>query len=91
MSHYVNGYSDYTHRGVVLRSSVGNTEADDYIAQLELSNYRSGFVPSEYHNRPDLISTVFYRSPYDIWRLCLISNKFDVFEDFRVGSRIAIE
>lgn len=91
MSHYIIGSSEESHKGVKVTTIVGNPSADKYIESISIENYQSGFVPAEYHNRPDLISTVFYGDPDRLWYLCLISNKFDVFEDFRVGSRIALD
>ena len=91
MSHYTIGSNEQSHRGVKIKTIVGNAEADSYVESIDIDSYKTGFVPPEYANRPDLISTVFYGDPNRLWYICLISNKYDVFEDFRVGSRIALD
>lgn len=91
MSHYTIGSNQESHKGVKITTIVGNINADNYIESINFENYKTGFIPPEYANRPDLISTVFYGDPDRFWYLCLISNKYDVFEDFKVGSRIALD
>lgn len=90
MSHYSMGYTDYIHRGYKVRSSVGNSEADKFIEDYNTENQDSGFVPPDYANRPDRMAEVFYGGPDYFWLVCLSSNKFDVFEDFDVGSRVGL-
>lgn len=90
MSHYSIGFTDYTHRGKVIRSCVGNNRADKFIEEYDTEGLDSGFIPPEYANRPDRISQIFYGDPKAFWLVCITSNKFDVFEDFRAGARVAI-
>jgi len=90
MSHYNLGYNDYNHKGKVIRTIVGNSKADNFIENLDTKGSDSGAVPPEYENRPDLIADVFYGDTRAYWYLCLTSLKFDVFEDFRVGSRVVV-
>lgn len=90
MSHYEIGSSDYEHRGVKVRSIVGNEQADNFIARIDLLNLADGFIPPGYEHRPDLISNLFYSSPAYFWYIALTSNLPDAFEDFVVGKRIKI-
>lgn len=90
MSHYSLGYTDYTHRGHRVRSIVGNSEADTFIETYDTDGLDSGFIPPDYANRPDTMADVFYGDANFFWLICLNSNKFDVFEDFQVGSRVAL-
>jgi hypothetical protein len=90
MSHYNLGYNEYTHKGKVIRTIVGNTEADSFIESFDSKGLDSGAVPPEYVNRPDLIADIFYGDTRSFWYVCFTSLKYDVFEDFKVGSRIVI-
>lgn len=91
MEHYSLGYNTYTHRGKQITSIVGNSNADTAISESSFdSSTKPGVVPPGYKDRPDMIANVLYRSPKDIWIVCLSSNKYDVFEDFDIGERIRL-
>ena len=90
MSHYSIGYTDYNHRGVKIRSIVGNTQADDFVTNLDTTNLEQGFIPPDYENRPERIAEVFYGDPRYYWYVCLTSGKFDVFKDFKTGNRVVL-
>ena len=91
MSHYNMGATEYTHKGKKITSIVGNAAADKYFSS---SNYglslKPGVIPPGFKNRPDMISNLFYDGPRNLWFLCLVSNKYDVFEDFNSGEIIKI-
>lgn len=89
MSHYSIGSTVYTHKGKKVTSIVGNAEADAYITSLSTDGIsKPGLVPAGFSGRPDLIANIFLDDPDKLWFICLISSKFDVFEDFNTGSRI---
>lgn len=91
MSHYSIGASVYTHKGKKITSIVSNARADNYLQNLDPENdTKPGLVPASYANRPDQISNIFLNDPQQLWFLCLISTKYDVFEDFGVNSRIRL-
>jgi len=91
MSHYSIGSSVYNHRGRDITSIVGNTQADRYVEKLKPDQTtKPGIVPNEFSSRPDLIADVFLEDPDALWYICLISNKYDVFEDYLTGSRIRV-
>lgn len=88
MSHYSIGSSTYTHKNKKVTSIVGNAGADRFIQNLDTSKTEPGVVPPAYDSRPDLIANLFMEDPDQLWYLCLLSGKYDVFEDFYTGSRI---
>lgn len=89
MSHYSIGSTTHTHRGKKVTSIVGNSQADAYITNLDIQGIsKPGVVPAGFSGRPDLISNIFLDDPDKLWFICLISSKYDVFEDFNTGSRI---
>lgn len=90
MSHYDLGYNDYNHRGVRVRSIVGNQEADTFVQNLEALNLGEGYIPPGYEHRPDLVANLFYGSAKYFWYVALTSQLYDIFEDFIVGQRIKI-
>ena len=91
MSHYSLGYEIYEHKGKKIKSIVGNSDADDYVASIANTNsYSYTFIPNGLEHRPDTLATELYGSPKSIWRICLGSNRFDVFEDFDVGAKIGL-
>ena len=91
MSHYSIGSSVYTHKGKPIRSIVGDPSADKFISRTNFDEQsKPGIVPAGYAFRPDMISSVFLDNPKDLWFICLISNKFDPFEDFNIGERIRL-
>jgi len=91
MMHYSIGSDTVVHRGVTLKTTVGNTQADDFIVslnELEATNYTK--VPNGLEHRPDLLANQLYGDPDKLWIVCLASNRFDVFEDFHVGAKIEL-
>lgn len=91
MSHYSIGANVYNHKGKQITSIVGNQFADAYIERLDVDAItKPGLVPPAYRNRPDLIANLFLENPKSLWYLCLVSSKFDPFEDFEVNSRIRL-
>jgi len=91
MSHYSIGYTVYSHRNKQITSIVNNTEADNFITKSDyVSNSKPGNIPIEYEHRPDLIANLFLGDANSLWYLCLLSNKYDVFEDFKSGEKISL-
>jgi len=88
MSHYSIGSNVYTHKNRKVTSIVGNSSADRFIEKLDYADTEPGLVPHAYDSRPDLIANLFLENVRELWYLCLLSNKYDVFEDFYTGSRI---
>jgi len=88
MSHYSMGYNVYNHKGKTITSIVGNSSADRSIQSIDESQLEPGVVPPNYESRPDLIANLFLDDAKQFWYICLISGKYDVFEDYYVGSRI---
>ena len=89
MSHYSMGYYEVEHRGKLIRTTVGEEQADrltERINNQPNSSYTT--IPNGLAHRPDLIANKLYDDPDKIWLLCLGSNRFDVFEDFEVGAKI---
>jgi len=91
MSHYNMGATEYTHKGKKITSIVGNAAADKYFSNSSYdSSTKPGIIPPGFKNRPDMIANLFYDGPKNLWFLCLVSNKYDVFEDFNSGEIIRI-
>ena len=91
MMHYSMGSETLTHKGVTLKTTVGNTEADQFTVDLnELDTASYTKVPNGLEHRPDLLANQLYGDPEKLWLICLASNRFDVFEDFSVGAKIEL-
>ena len=90
LGHYDLGYEDVTHRGVVIRTIVGNQNADKTITQLDQIPYKVGYIPAGYEYRPDLIANLFFNSVHYYWFVALVNNFTDVFEDFTVNTRLKL-
>jgi hypothetical protein len=91
MNHYSIGFEIYEHKGKKIKSILGNKKADDYIAGVASTESNAyTYIPNGLEHRPDLLANQVYGSPKAVWMVCLGSNKFDVFEDFDVGSKIGL-
>lgn len=91
MSHYSIGYNEVEHKGKKIRTIVGNAEADAYVVRLnQQPNSAYTSIPNGLEHRPDLLANQVYDDPNKLWLVCLSSNRFDVFEDFSVGSKIKL-
>lgn len=91
MSHYSIGSTTYIHKGKEVKSIVGNSSAENFITKSDYDrNSSPGTIPIEYEHRPDLIANLFLDNPDDLWFICLLSNKYDVFEDFGKSERISL-
>jgi len=89
--HYAMGSETVFHKGVTLKTIVGNTQADKLVQKFneqEKTTYTK--VPTGLEHRPDLLANQLYGDPDQIWLVCLSSNRFDVFEDFDSGSIIEL-
>lgn len=90
MSYYNIGYEDYTHKGKLVRSIVGNSKAIDFVTSLSDIQNDVGEVPAAFEKRPDLIAYVFYANPALFWFIMMANVKPNIFEDFTAGTRIVI-
>jgi len=91
MMHYSMGSDTVVHKGVTLKTTVGNSKADKFTSSMTRrtkSNYTK--VPTGLEHRPDLLANQLYGDPNQLWLVCLASNRFDVFEDFHVGAKIEL-
>jgi hypothetical protein len=89
-SRYFYGQSSISHKGVVVKTSVGS-EMDDFIVDLDKRfAYKNGRLPIQHAHRPDLISNLFYGN-VKWWWMILQSNGFnDPFEQLNAGDIIRI-
>lgn len=89
MSHYSMGSDLVSHKGKLIQTSVGNSDADKFVQKINAKRSSSYvFIPNGLEHRVDLLSNQIYDTPGKLWLICLSSNKFDVFEDFDIGSKI---
>lgn len=88
IGHYSLGFSEYRHRGKLVRSIVGNQTAIDTIKNINPNDFEVGYIPNGYEDRPDLISWVYYGTVDDYWSIMFYSNLPDAFEDFKVGKQL---
>lgn len=78
-----------SHKGKLIQTSVGNSDADKFVQKINAKRSSSYvFIPNGLEHRVDLLSNQIYDTPGKLWLICLSSNKFDVFEDFDIGSKI---
>lgn len=88
---YSLGSVEYSHRGHIVKSSVGHPRYDSIIEQpLRYFDYSVGFLPPDFKHRPDKVSDVFYNTPGYWWTLMVINNYPDIFENFKPNDRILI-
>lgn len=91
LSRYERGFVDYSHKGKVVRSSVGNTNQDNFFSfPANTYTFKIGIIPAGYEHRPDLISNVFYGTPNYWWLILSFNNINDPFEGLNVGDTILI-
>jgi len=87
---YSVGYRTVTHKNKRIAVACGSNKFEQYYTTLDFSNYRIGIVPAGYQNRPDLISNVFFGSPFFDWLICYINNIKDPFNELNSGDRILL-
>lgn len=91
MTHYSIGSTIYSHRNTNVKSIVGNADADNYIEDFNPTDLgKPAIVPPAHRHRPDLTANLFLSTPKDFWYICLLSTKYDPFEDFETNSRINV-
>ncbi len=87
-NHYSTGVDFVRHKGKTSTTSVTNSDANAFIANLDTISVMVGFVKNGFEHRPDLISELFYDTPTYDWLIMMLNNIDDPFEGFNVGDRI---
>ena len=87
-SRYNRGYVDVKHRGVLVRTTVGSQQYENFLGAPIAG--KLGYIPMGYEHRPDRISNLFYGTPDLWWMIMEINNISDPFEGLNVGDQIII-
>ena len=81
----------YTYRGRRVSALYGSDGWTKFIQNMGgMFNYKVGYVPLGFEQRPDLISDVFFDTPELWWLLLRVNNMEDPFEDLKTGTKIKI-
>ena len=87
-SRYSKGSVDMEHRDVIIRTTVGSKEYENFLVNPPAG--KIGYVPVGYEHRPDRISNLFYGTPDLWWVIMEVNGISDPFEGLNVGDQILI-
>lgn len=85
-NHLSLGYDIVTHKGKKIASFLEYNYSEDYLDLVDgSSDYKVYKVIPQTKHRPDVIGWIFYGSPTAYWKVMLINNFSDPFEDFKIN------
>ena len=78
------------HKGVQVTTSLGS-DYESYLLKLrDIITTRTGVIPTQHANRPDLISDIFYDTPANWWVIMEVNDINDPFENLNAGDPVKI-
>ena len=89
-SRYDIGVATITHKGKPVTTTVGSSQYERFVVDIEKVFSLKGRIPAMHQNRPDLIADLFYNNKDSWWYLLEFNNIKDPFEGFYRGDQIKI-
>lgn len=89
INHYTFAVDFKDHKNKVIATSL-NTDFDNFIINMNDTEYEVAYIVDGYQHRPDLISDLFYNTVTNDWMIMMFNNIKDPFQELNVGDRILI-
>jgi len=86
-----NAKQSYNFKGRRSEALFGSLDWHNFVKNIDrIFNFKIGFVPAGFENRPDLISNIFFDTPELWWLIMRANNIEDPFEELGLGARIRL-